>query len=146
MAALHLTTPSTKTTPRERRPFTATRSAVSLFTPSRPIASPSEEVVAAVLMFGDVWEERSDGYVTRRLSAERLACDDLGLVLTDPQDRARAQDVIVVWNDAEDEIVRVVDLAPLRVGRDTVEQVNRYAAARKRSVRGAGAYGHAEAA
>ena len=97
-------------------------------------------------MFGDVWEERGDGYVTRRLSAERLSGEDIGLVLPDPQDRARALDVSVIWNDAEDEIVRVVDLAPLRAGRETVEQINRYAVARKRSVPGLGSYGQAAAA
>ena len=119
---------------RKDRPFAAARPAVSLFTAPRPLAPPSEAVVAAVLMFGDVWEERADGHVTRRLSAGRVAGEDVELVLPDPQDRDRALDVTVVWNAREDEIVRVVDLAPLRTGRADADQANRYAEARKRSL------------
>src|SRR5579875_1088446 len=112
---------------RKSRPFTAAKPALSLLAPTGPIAPPSEAVVAAVLMLGDVWEERADGYVTRRFSPERLEREDVALLLDDPQDRDRALDVTVIWNEAEAEIVRVVDLAPLRAGRAAADQVNRYA-------------------
>ena len=120
--------------PRKARPFAAAKPATSLFTASRPLAPPSEDVVAAVLCFGDQWEERNDGYVTRRFTPERLERDDMALRLPDPEDRARALDVSVIWNETEAEIVRVVDLAPLRAGRADLDQANRYAEARKRSL------------
>jgi hypothetical protein len=122
-----------KSKPTPSRPFVAAKPARSLFAPPRPVSPPSERVVAAVLQFGDVREERQDGLTTVRFSAERLGQDDMALVLG--EERERARDVSVLWDEAECEMVRVIDLAPLRAGRDGVDQLNRYAAARKRSLR-----------
>ena len=119
--------------PRHARPFSATKSALSLFSPPAPVAPPSERVVAAVLEFGDVREERQDGLVAVRFTAARLQREDMALLLGDERERAR--DVSILWDEAECEMVRVIDLAPLRAGRDTVEQANRYADARKRTLR-----------
>jgi hypothetical protein len=114
------------------RPFVATKPAVSLVSPALPTAPPSERVVAAVLEFGDVRDERQDGLTLVRFSADRLEHDDLALLLAD--ERTRAMDISILWNEAECEMVRVIDLAPLRAGRQTFEQANRYAEARQRSL------------
>ena len=114
-------------------PFTAAKGAVSLFSAALAVAPPSERVVAAVLQFGDVREEHQDGLVTLRFTAARLERDDMVMVLG--EERGRARDVSIVWNEAEDEMVRVIDLAPLRAGRESLEQANVYASARKRSLR-----------
>ena len=124
--------------------FKATKGALSLFCAPAPVAAPSQSVVAAVLQFGDLREEHEDGRVTLRFSAARLMREDMTLLLGDERERAR--DVSVVWDEAEAEMVRVIDLAPLRAGRESVDQTNRYAAARKRSVRAAAFTPHAAAA
>ena len=118
---------------KQARPFTAAKSAVSLFCAPAPLAPPSERVVAAVLQYADVREEHDDGRATLRFTAARLDREDMALLLG--EERARARDVSIVWDEAECEMVRVIDLAPLRAGRDGVDQANRYAAARKRSLR-----------
>ena len=115
------------------RPFTAVKSAVSLFCAPVPVAPPSERVVAAVLEFGDVREEHDDGLVTVRFTAARLEREDMALILG--AESGRARDVSIVWDEAQCEMVRVIDLAPLRAGRETLEQANLYASARKRSLR-----------
>ena len=114
------------------RPFTAAKSAVSLFSAPIAVTPPSERVIAAVLEFGDVREEHDDGLVTVRFTAARLEREDMALLLS--EERGRARDVSIVWNEAECEMVRVIDLAPLRAGRESVEQANLYATARKRSL------------
>ncbi len=119
--------------PKSSRAFSAARAAVSLFSAPIPLAPPSERVVAAVLQYADVREEHDDGRATLRFTAARLARDDMALLLG--EERERARDVSVVWDEAECEMVRVIDLAPLRAGRQQVEQANLYAAARKRSLR-----------
>ena len=116
-----------------RRPFAAAKPATSLFSTAVAVAPPSEAVVAAVLQFGDVREEHEDGLVTLRFTASRLEREDMVLVLGEERDRAR--DVSIVWNEAEAEMVRVIDLAPLRAGRESLEQANLYAAARRRALR-----------
>ena len=115
------------------RPFTAAKGAVSLFSAPVAVTPPSERVVAAVLEFGDVREEHDDGLVTVRFTSARLEREDMALVLG--EERGRARDVSIVWNEAECEMVRVIDLAPLRAGRESVEQANLYATARKRNLR-----------
>ena len=125
-------------------PFSATKGALSLFCAPAPVAAPSQSVVAAVLQFADLREEHEDGRVTLRFSAARLEREDMALLLGEARDRAR--DVSIVWDEAEGEMVRVIDLAPLRAGREGADQTNRYAAARKRSVRGAAFTPHAAAA
>ena len=72
-----------------------------------------------MLEFGDVREERQDGLVAVRFTAARLQREDMALLLGDERERAR--DVSILWDEAECEMVRVIDLAPLRAGRDTVE-------------------------
>ena len=118
---------------KQPRPFAATRSAVSLFSAPAPVAPPSEQVVAAVLQYADAREEHDDGRITLRFTAARLEREDMVLLLG--EERQRARDVSIVWDEAECEMVRVIDLAPLRAGRDSVDQANLYAAARKRSLR-----------
>ena len=130
--------------PRHARPFTATKAALSLFSAPMPVAPPSERVVAAVLEFGDVREERQDGLVTVRFTAARLQREDMALLLG--EERERARDVSILWDEDECEMVRVIDLAPLRAGRDTVDQANRYADARKRTSRPVADPAHAVAA
>ena len=115
------------------RPFTAAKGAISLFSASVPVAPPSERVVAAVLQYADVREEHDDGRATLRFTAARLERDDMVLLLG--EERERARDVSIVWDEEECEMVRVIDLAPLRAGRDGVDQANLYAAARKRTLR-----------
>jgi hypothetical protein len=115
------------------RPFIAAKPAVSLFAASVIVAPPSERVVAAVLQFGDVREEHDDGLVTLRFTAARLERDDMALVLG--EECGRARDVSIVWDEAQCEMVRVIDLAPLRAGRESVEQAGLYAAARRRTLR-----------
>ena len=116
-----------------RRPFAAAKPATSLFSAAVAVAPPSEAVVAAVLQFGDVREEHEDGLVTLRFTASRLEREDMALVLG--EERERARDVSIVWNETEAEMVRVIDLAPLRAGRESLEQANLYAAARRRALR-----------
>ncbi len=120
-------------TSRPVRPFAAAKGALSLFSAPAPLAPPSQSVVAAVLQFADVREEHDDGLVTLRFSSARLARGDMALILG--EEVGRAADVSIVWDEREGEMVRVIDLAPLRSGRETLEQANRYAAARQRRVR-----------
>ncbi len=120
---------------KQPRPFTAAKGAVSLFSAPVPVTPPSEQVVAAVLQYADVREEHDDGRVTLRFTTARLERDDMVLLLGEARHRAR--DVSIVWDEAESEMVRVIDLAPLRAGRETVDQANLYAAARKRTLRAA---------
>ncbi len=115
------------------RPFTAARGATSLFSAPVPVAPPSEQVVAAVLQYADTREEHDDGRVTLRFTAARLEREDMILLLGEARHRAR--DVSIVWDEMQSEMVRVIDLAPLRAGRETVDQSNLYAAARKRALR-----------
>ncbi len=118
---------------KQPRPFTAAKGAVSLFSAPVAMTPPSEQVVAAVLQYADLREEQDDGRVTLRFTAARLEREDMILLLGEECQRAR--DVSVVWDEAECEMVRVIDLAPLRAGRETVDQANLYAAARKRTLR-----------
>jgi hypothetical protein len=113
------------------RAFAPTRPALSLFSAPERIFPPSERVVAAVLQFGDLWEERQDGLVGVRFTEERLGRQDMTLLLG--EELGRARDVTILWDESECEMVRVLDLAPLRAGRAQIERVNTYAAARQRS-------------
>jgi hypothetical protein len=87
-------------------------SPLSLWVKPAAVEAPSSSVVAAVLTFGDVHEPREDGTVLIRFSAQRLEQVDMALVLGEAC--ARAQDVSVVWDEREEQIVSVIDLAPLR--------------------------------
>ncbi len=131
MAKLKTLSPS-----RSALPFKPAKGALSLFSAPAPVPPPSQSVVAAVLQFADAREEHDDGLVTLRFTAARLARDDMALILG--AEVGRAADVSIVWDEKEGEMVRVIDLAPLRAGRDALEQSNRYAAARQRNARSAG--------
>ena len=112
------------------RPFSTARPAVSLWVQPEPVAPPSAEVVASVLALGDVRVEAEDGRTSIRFSAARLADVEIARMLG--SEAARALDVTVIWDEAEGEIVRVLDLAPLRAGEAVRSARNTYADARMR--------------
>ena len=113
-------------------PFRDVQAALSLWGHVEPVAPPSAEVVAAVLALGDIRVDCEDGRTSIRLSAERAQWSDAVLLLG--VERDRALDVTVIWDEAEAEIVRVLDVAPLRAGHAAKRQRNAYAEARKRGV------------
>ncbi len=104
---------------------------ISLWTTPEAVAAPSERIVAAVLQFGDLREEREDGMTLIRFSRHRLEREDMVFLLG--EELERALDVSLIWDEAEDQLVRVLDVAPLRQGRANALRLNRYADAHKRS-------------
>ena len=105
------------------------RPVLGLWTVSAPVPPPPAEVVAAVVMFGDVVQEHDDGTTTIRLSQARVERGDLDAVLG--ADLARATEIGVIWDEREEQIVRVLDsggLAPV----SSLRGQNRYATARMR--------------
>jgi hypothetical protein len=104
---------------------------LSLWGVPDPVAVPGEGVVAAVLQFGDVREEREDGTTLIRFTRRRLEREDMQMLLG--EDLYRALDVSLIWDEAEDQLVRVLDVAPLRQGRARATPINRYADAHMRS-------------
>jgi hypothetical protein len=114
--------------------FTPARAPLSLWdsAPAHIAAddAPPADVVAAVLQFGDIREEREDGNVVIRFSPLRIEFEDVRLLLGEA--RARALDVSVVWDEAEVQVVSVQDLAPLRAARALGRRGNAYAQARMR--------------
>jgi len=104
---------------------------MSLWAFADPVAAPAERVVAAVLQFGDVREEREDGTTLVRFTRRRLEREDLQMLLG--EDLYRALDISLIWDEAEDQLVRVLDVAPLRQGRLRPAPSNRYADAHMRS-------------
>lgn len=113
----------------ETLPFPKARTPVSLWIAPTPVAPPSGAVIAAVLAFGDIREEREDGTTLVRFSPERLAIGDLDEMLG--AETNRALDVSVVWDEREEEVVTVLDVAPFRA-QDCGPTGNRYADARLR--------------
>jgi len=109
--------------------------AMSLWGAADPVAAPGEGVVAAVLQFGDVREEREDGTTLIRFTRSRLEREDMQMLLG--EDLYRALDVSLIWDETEDQLVRVLDVAPLRQGqaqaRARATRPNRYADAHMRS-------------
>jgi hypothetical protein len=105
--------------------------AMSLWGAPEPVAAPRETVIAAVLQFGDVREEREDGTTLIRFTRSRLEREDMQMLLG--EDLYRALDVSLIWDEAEDQLVRVLDVAPLRQGRARGKPLNRYADAHMRS-------------
>ena len=89
-----------------------TRSALSLWVEPASVAPPPSEVVAAVLAFGDLHEFREDGSTQIRFSPARLDQEDMRLILGEA--RGRALDVSVLWDEREEQVLAVIDLAPLR--------------------------------
>ena len=105
--------------------------AMSLWGIADSVPAPGERVVAAVLQFGDVREDREDGMTLIRFTRSRLEREDMQMLLG--ADLYRALDVSLIWDEAEDQLVRVLDVAPLRHGRIRATPPNRYADAHMRS-------------
>lgn len=78
----------------------------------RPV---SAAMISAVLDFADVHRDLGAGRTLLRLSPERAAKADIILLLGG--DAERATDLGLVWNDREDQIVRVIDDAVTRDSR-----------------------------
>jgi len=108
-----------------------TAASMSLWGIPDPVDAPREGVVAAVLQFGDVREEREDGTTLIRFTRSRLEREDMQMLLG--EDLYRALDVSLIWDEAEDQLLRVLDVAPLRRGRARTTPLNRYADAHMRS-------------
>jgi hypothetical protein len=75
----------------------------------------SAAMISAVLDFADVHRDLGGGRTLLRLSPERVMRADVILRLG--RDAGRAVDIGLVWNDREDQIVRVIDDAALRASR-----------------------------
>jgi hypothetical protein len=72
-------------------------------------------MISAVLDFADIHRDLGGGRTLLRLSPERVVRADIILLLG--RDAGRAADIGLVWNDREDQIVRVIDDAALRASR-----------------------------
>lgn len=72
-------------------------------------------MISAVLDFADIHRDLGGGRTLMRLSPERVLRADLILLLG--RDAERAADIGLVWNDREDQIVRIIDDAALRASR-----------------------------
>jgi hypothetical protein len=84
--------------------------AAAMAPPVRRRLPPSADLVSAVLEWADLRDELGGGKVMLRLSPMRLAHADLRRQLGDEAERAG--DVAVIWDEREDEIVRVLDGGP----------------------------------
>jgi hypothetical protein len=71
---------------------------------------PSAEVIDAVLRFADIEEDLGGGRTHYRLSERRLRQREVRKALG-KEGVARAADVGVVWDERQDQIVRVFDRA-----------------------------------
>jgi hypothetical protein len=71
---------------------------------------PSGEIISAVLRFADIEEDMGGGRTHYRLSDKRLRQREVRKALG-KEGVARAADVGVVWDERQDEIVRVYDRA-----------------------------------
>ncbi len=74
-----------------------------------PVNAP---MISAVLAFADIHRDLGAGRTLMRISAERAARADVILLLG--RDAERVIDLGVVWNDREDQIIRIQDDAELR--------------------------------
>ncbi len=83
--------------------------------PSWTVAPVNSAMVSAVLDFADIHRDLGGGRTLRRISHERAARADIFLLLG--RDAERVTDIGLVWNDREDQIVRVTDDAELRDSR-----------------------------
>lgn len=81
------------------------------------VAPVNAAMISAVLDFADIHRELGGGRTLRRISHERAARADIFLLLG--RDAERVTDIGLVWNDREDQIVRVTDDAELRDSRLT---------------------------
>jgi hypothetical protein len=71
---------------------------------------PSGEIISAVLRFADIEEDLGGGRTHYRLSDKRLRTREVRKALG-KAGVMRAADVGVVWDERQDEIVRVLDRA-----------------------------------
>jgi hypothetical protein len=86
---------------------TAFRRPSRSFAPAAPrTQAPSSAVVDAVLRYSDVQEDVGGGRVMKRLSPARLRDGEVAAALG--KDAAQAGRVSILWNDREDQIVRVL--------------------------------------
>lgn len=76
------------------------------------VAPVNQAMISAVLDFADIHRDLGGGRTLRRISHERAARADIFLLLG--RDVERVTDIGLVWNDREDQIVRVTDDAELR--------------------------------
>lgn len=89
---------------------------MSRFTCSPWAAAPvNQAMISAVMDFADIHRDLGNGRTLRRISHERAAKADMFLLLG--RDVERVTDIGLVWNDREDQIVRVTDDAELRESR-----------------------------
>lgn len=75
----------------------------------------NQAMISAVMDFADIHRDMGNGRTLRRISHERAAKADMFLLLG--RDVERVIDIGLVWNDREDQIVRVTDDAKLRDSR-----------------------------
>jgi hypothetical protein len=94
-----------------RKSFAKRRPQTRSFAPARAPALPSSAVVDAILRFSDVQEDVGGGRIMKRLSPARLRDGDVRAALGPAA--AQAGRVSVLWNDREDQIVRVLVSQPL---------------------------------
>ena len=79
------------------------------------VAPVNAAMISAVLDFADIHRDLGGGRTLMRLSPERALRADIILLLG--RDAERAADIGLVWNDREDQIVRIIDDAALRASR-----------------------------
>lgn len=98
---------SRKIGPKTQRPLTkpATR-------PQTPAPLPSS-VIDALLRYHDEVQDQGGGRTLLRLSAQRLRDPEVKAALGDQLDRAAG--VSILWNDREEEIVRVFEALDIRL-------------------------------
>jgi hypothetical protein len=81
------------------------------------VAPVNQTLISAVLDFADIHRDLGGGRTLRRISHERAAKADMFLLLG--REVERVTDIGLIWNDREDQIVRVTDDAELRDSRLT---------------------------
>lgn len=81
------------------------------------VAPVNGAMISAVLDYADIHRDLGGGRTLRRISHERAAKADIFLLLG--RDAERVTDIGLVWNDREDQIVRITDDAELRDSRLT---------------------------
>lgn len=81
------------------------------------VAPVNAAMISAVLDYADIHRDLGGGRILRRISHERAAKADIFLLLG--RDAARVTDIGLVWDDREDQIVRITDDADLRDSRLT---------------------------
>jgi len=83
--------------------------------PAWAIAPVNAPMISAVLAFADIHRDLGAGRTLMRISPELAARADVILLLG--RSAERVVDLGVVWNDREDQIIRIVDDAERHEGR-----------------------------